>query len=269
MAIVHHLDSWWSDVQEIAGSAPEGASVAVSIHDVQAGLTRDIDGNRGFAAASTIKVLVLAAMAQAFDEGVLDPGDMLAVPASARCGGSGVLNWLAPELQLSLRDHAWLMTAISDNSASNVCIDAAGMASINQLGVRLGAVGTRLGRHFLGLPVPTGSPDNRATANGLVAILDAIEGNTAASAEQCAWMRQCLDAQQHRDALARHLPADVHFRGKSGSLGSNFHDCGVLAGPRGKVVIAVMTEGFNNPHAAHRLIGRIATVVAAGLTSPA
>jgi hypothetical protein len=37
------------------------------------------------------------------------------------------------------------------------------------------------------------------------------------------------------------------------------HDCGVLTGAGGKVVIAVLTEGFENPYDAERLIGRIGT----------
>jgi beta-lactamase class A len=245
---------------------PDGTSVAVTVFDVESGATLSIDGEKDYASASTIKILILAALARAFDAGTLHPDEKRPAPREIRLEGSGVVNWLDPELELTLRDHAWLMTAISDNSSSNVCIDAVGIGAIGELGAELGAGKTRLGRMFMGANAPAGPPKNRATPDGLVEILKAIENDTAASPDRCAWMRQCLDDQQHRDRLPRHLPEDVDYRGKTGTIKGIVHDCGVLTGPGGKIIAAVLTEGFENPYDAERLIGRIGTA-AAGLVA--
>lgn len=257
----------WSRIREIVDGRPEGTLVSVTASDPVSGKRCEIDGERDFPSASTVKILIHAALARAFDDGRLKPTDTRTAPPEIRLTGSGVVNWLDPDLALTLRDHAWLMTAISDNSTSNVCIDAVGLDAIGALGAELGAGATKLGRMFMDRNIPPGPPHNRATSNGLVAILTAIENDTAASPEQCAWMRQCMDDQQHRDRLPRHLPDDVHYRGKTGTITGIAHDCGVLIGPKGKIIVAVLTQGFENPHDADRLIGRIGTAIAEGLTA--
>lgn len=252
----------WERIRSIVDSREDGADVAVTAFDAEAGECFSIDGEKDFASASTIKILILAALARAFDAGTLKPDEKRPTPQEIRLEGSGVVNWLDPDLELTLRDHGWLMTAISDNSSSNVCIGAVGISTIGQIGAEMGAGETRLGRMFMGSNAPPGPSKNRATTNGLVEILKAIENDTAASPEQCAWMRKCMDDQQHRDRLPRHLPEGVTYRGKTGTIAGIVHDCGVLSGPGGKVIVAVLTEGFSNPYNAERLIGRIGTAIA-------
>jgi beta-lactamase class A len=256
----------WERISATVDERPEGTSVAVTVFVAGSGETFSIDGQKDYASASTIKILILAAVARAFDAGTLHPTEKRHAPRELRLTGSGVVNWLDPDLELTLRDHAWLMTAISDNSSSNVCIDAIGIDAIGDLGAKLGTGATRLGRMFMGANAPAGPSKNRATTDGLVEILKAIENDTAASPEQCAWMRQCLDDQQHRDRLPRHLPEGIDYRGKTGTIEGIVHDCGVLIGPGSKVILAVLTEGFENPYDAERLIGRIGTA-AAGLVA--
>ena len=251
----------WDAIRAIAAAAPAGTRVGVSARHLETGETLAINGEENFPSASTIKTLILVALANAFDEGRLCPDDEAPVREELKVPGSGVLNWLETGLKLSLRDHAWLMTAISDNTASNVLIDAVGLEQIQATGKTIGIGETALGRMFMG-SAPPGPPKNRATADGLVAILAAIENDTAASPEQCAWMRQLLSDQQHVDRLPRHLPEGISYRGKTGTLNGIAHDCGVIEGPGGRVAIAVLTEGFENRYDADRFIGRVGTAVA-------
>lgn len=252
----------WHDIRGIYADRPDGTTVGIAVHDVGSGETLDLDGEHDFPSASTIKILIAVALARAFDEGRLHPVDKRPVPQEIRLGGSGVVNWLDPDLELTLRDHAWLMLAISDNSTSNVCIEAVGIDAVNAAGRDLGAGKTHLGRRFMGDDAPPGPSKNRATASGLVATLTAIEQDRAASTEQCAWIRTCLDNQQHLDRLARHLPEGVNYRGKTGTISLIAHDCGVLTGSKGSLAIAVMTHGFENSYDADRFIGRVGTAAA-------
>ena len=260
--------SVWSALRDIVGTAPESTAVALAACHLESGETLSINGDGNFPSASTIKILILAALANAFDDGRLRPTDRVAVREELKVEGSGVLNWLETGLELSLRDHAWLMIAISDNTASNVLIDAVGLVQIAAIGKAIGVGETTLARMFMGRHAPPGAPRNRATADGLVAILTAIENDIAASPEQCAWMRSLLEDQQHVDRLPRHLPEGVHYRGKTGTLTGIVHDCGVLYGPGGRVAIAVLTEGFANAYDAERLIGRIGTAAAGFVAEP-
>lgn len=263
MTTMHKPDDPWETMREVVDSRPDGTEIGLAAVHLGTGQALSIAGDVDFASASTIKVLILAALARGFDEGRFSPDDKVAVRQDLKLEGSGVLNWLETGLKLSLRDHAWLMTAISDNTASNVCIETVGIEEINGLGSEIGVGKTHLGRMFMGADAPPGPPKNRATADGLVAILRAIETDTVASPGQCAWMRSCLDDQQHVDRLPRDLPEGIAYRGKTGTIEGIAHDCGVLTGPGGKIAIAVLTEGFENRYDADRLIGRVGTAAAA------
>ena len=248
-------------ITDLVNDTPEGTTVGVSLRDLETDEVFALNGEHDFPSASTIKILILAGLAEAVANGRLSLDDRLPAPADIRLTGSGVINWLDADLELTLRDHAWLMTAISDNTTSNVLMNAIGIPEINALGERLHVGATRLGRNFMDRNIPPGPAKNRATADGLVNILTAIWQDRIATPELCAWMRSCLADQQHRDRLPRHLPDGVRYAGKTGSVDGIAHDCGVLSGEHGTVIVAVLTQGFANPYDADRLIGHIGTAI--------
>lgn len=248
-------------IREIADNRVEGTDIGLAVRNLETGESFGLYAERDFPSASTIKILILAGLAEAVAGGRLDLDATLPAAPEIRLGGSGVLNWLDAGLELTLRDHAWLMTAISDNSTSNVLMNAVGIDAINALGQRLDVGATRLGRNFMDRNFPPGPSKNRATAQGLVNILTAIYHDEIATPELCAWMRQCLADQQHRDRLARHLPEGVEYAGKTGTIEGIVHDCGVIIGSRERIAVAVLTQGYHNPYDAERFIGRIGTAI--------
>jgi beta-lactamase class A len=180
-----------------------------------------------------------------------------------------VLTWLADGLVLSLRDLAYLMIAISDNTASNLVMDAVGVDAIRTTIAALGLTGTELNRRFIGrLPDP-GMPENWTTAADLARLFAAIATDRAATPAACAGMRELLALQQHRDRIPRLLPERFAFAGKSGSLPGIVHDSGLITTERGTLALAVLTRGLQDQWAADDLIGRIAraAVADAGLWS--
>lgn len=248
-------------IKLIADNRVEGTDIGIAARNLETGETFGLTAERDFASASTVKLLILAALAEAVAAGRFSLDDTLPATADIRLSGSGVLNWLDTGLELKLRDHAWLMTAVSDNSTSNVLMNALGFDDINALGARLNVGATYMGRNFMDRNIPTGPPKNRASAKGLVNILTAIYQDEIATPELCAWMRQCLADQQHRDRLARHLPEGVEYAGKTGTITGIAHDCGVIIGPNSRIAVAVLTQGFHNPYDADRFIGRIGTAL--------
>lgn len=242
--------------------APPGVTVGISVAVLGHGQTYSARGSQAFAAASTIKLLILVALARAVDEQRLSLDDSAASGPGTRVIGSGVLNWLHDGLTLPLRDHAWLMIAISDNTASNVLIDAVGRDAISATARDLNLTGTALNRRFLGRKPEPGLPENHTTADDLIAILAAIWGNRAASHDRCEWMRTVLADQQYRNRIPRLLPASLSYAGKTGSLEGIVHDCGVIAGPGGGAAMAILTDGFADPYQADAFIGQLAMAAA-------
>lgn len=255
----------WSAVEAAIAAAPEGTLVGVSIRPLEGGDPFGHEAERVFPAASTIKTVILVGLARAVDDGRLSLSDKAPSLDSQKVGGSGVLNWLETGLELSLADHAWLMTAISDNTASNVLIDAVGIPAIQDVQRSLGLESTSLNRRFLGRLPGNGEPENVASASDLTIVLKAIADGDAASAERNEWMLSLLGDQQHRNRLSRNLPEGVTYAGKTGSLNRIAHDVGIYRGPGGSAVISVLTQGFDDDYAADAFIGSIGAAAIADL----
>lgn len=252
----------WNDLAAAVAKLPATMQHGVAVQRLSDGATWQHQGYRPFPAASTIKLAILVAVARAMDAGTVAHDQLIPVRRESRVAGSGVLTSLRPDLPLSTNDLAYLMIAISDNTASNALIEHVGDDYIADTIQALGLSGTQLKRRFIGrLPGPD-EPDNWTTASDLVTLLSGIASDTAASPDQCRWMRDLLAQQQHRDRLARHLPGSITFAGKSGSLPGIVHDCGLLTGAGGTVAVAVLLEGVSDPYAADALLGQIAQAAA-------
>ena len=254
----------------IASRTVQRLSISLAVRAAAGERRWDRAGDDVFLSASTIKVAILIAVARAIDAGTLRHDDRRSARPEDAIEGSGVLTWMEVGLSLSIDDHAYLMIAISDNTASNVLIDAVGLAAVNDALSVLGTTHSALRRPFLGR-VPTDDlPRNEITTNDLVTLLLAIVDDRAASAGGCAWMRKLLALQQHTDRLGRDLPDGISFLGKSGTIEGHVHDSAVLVGPGGSVVIAVLTEGSGEKYVVDPIMGQLARRAAeiAGLAEP-
>jgi len=266
------VEHGWKRLDTIARVATPEVRVAAAarlIGDSHDGPVWAVNPNETFPAASTIKTAILVALYREVDAGRLDLDEVRHVNAAIKTPGSGVLAWLRDDLPLTLADLAALMIAVSDNIASNLVLDAVGIDRVQATIAELGMTATTLNRRFLGRAPGPGEPDNTTSAADLVLLLTAIAEGTAASPTSCERMWETLRLQQHRDRLARRLPADIVFSGKSGSLPGLAHDSGLIESQAGTLAVAVLTEGFLDSYAADELIGQLglAALGAANLAS--
>jgi len=248
----------WNEIEAAVRQLPTTDVVSVAAHLVGTSRRWALAADRPYPAASTIKLAILVALFQEVDAGRLRLTDACLVDPDAVVPGTGVLFALQPGLTLPVADLAYLMVAISDNTASNLLLGLVGIERVRQTIGDLGMAATVLGRRFLGRSPATGAPENLTTATDLVTLLTAIAENRAASPAACARMRDLLARQQDRDRLARWLPADTPFGGKSGTLPALVHDSGLIETPAGMLAVAVLTRGFADPYAADAFIGEVA-----------
>lgn len=253
----------WQAVRDAVDAAPDGTRIAVTAIDLQTGDIFHERGGEAFKAASTIKALILATMARQVDAAVLDLDRKLPLSAALKVGGSGVLNWLTTGIELPLRDYAWLMITISDNTASNVCIDAVGMDAVQETADALGLSTLHLGRFFKGVAAKPGDPENIASSDDLAALMAAIARGDVAGADSTAWMLQVLGEQQYVDRLPGRMASGVTWVGKTGSLDGLHHDAGVFTGPNGRIAVACLTEGMADKLIAQDVIAAIGAAVSA------
>lgn len=262
MSTVPDVTPDWAPLAARLAAIPEGMRLSLAARHLGTGSTLDHDAERSVTAASTIKTLILTAVARALDAGTLALDTEIAVRDEWRIGGTGVVNWLHRGITLPVEDHAWLMIAISDNTSSNALIETLGIETIQQLATELGVPSLHLGRRFYGY-LPKGETNiNTVTARGLTDLLTAIWRDEAASPERCAWMRKLHADQQHRDRLPRHLPDGVDYAGKTGTVNGISHDIGVISGPNGEIAISALIESSCDHYEDDVFLGEIGAAVA-------
>ena len=97
--------------------------VGYTVHDIDTGERLERRGDETFPTASLIKVSVLVTVFDLVEKGQLALDDPLTLLKIDKVPGSGQLQFMHDNATLSVRDAAWLMTTLSDNTATNLLLD--------------------------------------------------------------------------------------------------------------------------------------------------
>lgn len=108
-------------LDSLAGA--HGGVVGYAVFDVDGGARLSRRGDETFSTASLIKVPVLVTVFDLVAQGKLSLDDRLTVLRIDKVPGSGQLQHLHDGAVITVRDAAWLMTTISDNTATNLLLD--------------------------------------------------------------------------------------------------------------------------------------------------
>lgn len=183
--------------QEELESIAWGYDGVAGIHviDLVDGDAFDVAGELIFPQASAIKIPILLEL---FRRAEHDP-EFLArrveMTDEVRTGGSGVLRLLTDGgSALSLEDYAIYMIVYSDNTATNVLIDALGMDAINALSASLGATSTKLQRKMIREEESALGHENLSTPRDAALIMRKLQDcDLPMSVELCARAREILE----------------------------------------------------------------------------
>ena len=97
--------------------------VGYAVHNIDTGERLERRGDETFPTASLIKVAVLVTVYDLVEQGKLGLDDPLTVLKLDKVGGSGSLQFMHENATVTVHDAAWLMTTISDNTATNLLLD--------------------------------------------------------------------------------------------------------------------------------------------------
>ena len=97
--------------------------VGYSVRNVETGERLERRGDETFPTASLIKVPVLVTVYDLVDKGMLSLDDRLTLLKIDKVPGSGQLQFLHDGAEITVHDAAWLMTTLSDNTATNLLLD--------------------------------------------------------------------------------------------------------------------------------------------------
>jgi beta-lactamase class A len=122
LPIVHADTAALRHVLDSIADAHHG-TVGYSVIDLETGARINRRGDETFPTASLIKVAILTTVYDLVAKGQLSLDDPLTVLKIDQVPGSGVIQFLHNGTILTVHDAAWLMSTISDNTATNLLLD--------------------------------------------------------------------------------------------------------------------------------------------------
>lgn len=223
--------------------------------------------------ASVFKIPVLVELVRRAWDGDVDLHERIVVRPRDRVMGPTGLSAMLDDAELSLRDLAFLMMSISDNTATDVVMGRLGLDKINQtladLGLNntvlvgdcnlllssliedLGLTGAEASVEWTKIDPATfaqcrslkAEETTRTTPREMSALLKMIWRDEAAHPDACAEARRILALQAWRDRLTSGFPDEAAVAGKTGTLPAIRNEVGVVNYPDGKrYAVAVFTK---------------------------
>ena len=113
-------------------AAAHHGTVGYTVLDLGSGARLTSKGDETFPTASLIKVAVLVTIFDLVNKGMLSLDDPLTVLRIDKVPGAGMLQFLHDGIAITVRDAAWLMATVSDNTATNLLLDRIGIRAVWQ-----------------------------------------------------------------------------------------------------------------------------------------
>jgi beta-lactamase class A len=213
---------------------------------------------QGFPTASTIKLSILYEVLKQADEGRIDLESARELTTAQVVGGSGVVQHLhAP--RLSLRDHAALMIILSDNTSTNVVIDAVDPAKVNARMSSLGFGDILLRRKMMDAEAVKRGDENVASPASLARVAEILwkgEGLSPARRELALKLLREVPGQ-----IRSAVPSRVTVASKTGTLDGVRAEIAVVDVPKRPFSLAVMTTYLKVDSDGASAIGAVAGAV--------
>ncbi len=256
-------DKLWDRLErDVRAEADEFRGImTVHLVDLRGGRRLDINGEQVLAAGSAIKIPVLMHLYHRAFRGDIDLDTPHIVRDRDIVGGSGVLQHLEGDVQLSLRDLAILMINVSDNVATNICIDRAGMDDVNCLLRDLGCEESRLQRKMIDADAVRRGRENISTAQEMARWLEVLHTGEWENPSLCQDVLSVL--RKRKDSpIRRAIPAGIPIAGKTGGLPGVRCEVAIIEQEHRPYVLAVMTAFGVDDDNSEAITGIAATVQA-------
>lgn len=234
-------------------AAKHKGKVAVYAKNLATGDTVAINADTPVQTASVIK---LPLMLQAYEQvkaGKLHLNDQLELTKDNQVPGSGVLSMLDPGLKLTLKDTITLMITLSDNTGTNMLIDAVGLKPTNDMLAKMGMKNTYFYKKVYKPAEGPMPPDQKqfglgkTTAREMAEVLESIYNCDLGDKQLCAQMITAMRQQQYRNMIPRYIEAmDTSealsdIGDKIGQLDDVRNDVAIVYSKKGPIVISIFT----------------------------
>lgn len=220
--------------------------VGYSITNLETNEHLERRGDEPFSTASLIKVPILVTLFDLAEQKQLTLDDPIVLTEIDKVSGAGQLQFLRTPLTLRLWDVAWLMSTLSDNTATNLVLDRIKIRRVWQKMEALGLPRTKVHSGSM-TRIASVAPDSSAkyglgvtTANEMAQLFTLMAQGKAVSPRADSTM---LDILTHNEDDSKLLRFNYGLRAahKTGDVDQSRTDCGVLYLPA-RVVACVLTK---------------------------
>lgn len=253
-----------AQLDQLATLTP-GLTPTVYAFDIDSGRYVDLNGTEAVAAASTIKMPILVAFLQQVDAGNLALNQALVLQEQHLAGGSGTLANDAIGSEYTALDVATRMIVHSDNTATNMMIEAlGGPEALNQQFVTWGLEATAL-RNIL----PDLEGTNTTSTRDLALLMALVDQGDVLSRRSRERLFSIMQRTVNRSLIAFSLTDGSLVANKTGDIAMALGDVALVDTPNGnRYALAVMVQRPNNDGRASELIRRITEAVHRELNQP-
>jgi len=221
--------------------------VGYAVHNLDTGERLALRGDEKFPTASLIKVAVLVTLFDLVEKGQTSLDDRLTLTRIDKVPGSGTLQFMHDGLELTVRDVAWLMSTISDNTATNLILDKVGLRRVWEKMDSLGLRQTRIHAKVFLARYTSVAPDSSAkyglgvtTPNEMARLFALLADGRAVSARADSAM---LDIMAHDEdyALMQRYVSGVRAPRKTGRTDQVRTECALFY-LQSRVAACVLTK---------------------------
>jgi beta-lactamase class A len=206
--------------------------------------------------ASTIKLPIMIEVFAQVSEGKRKWTDEFTLTKQNRFGGSGVLGEFSDGTKVDLKTATNLMIVVSDNTATNLVLDAITADAINARMDALGLKQTRsLGKIGGGgrskawdEPLYKVFGIGASSPRDMVRLLEMLEKGEVVNKQSSADMIAILRRQQYNEGIGRGLLDSVPSASKSGALDRLRSDVGIVYTRRGRIAMAITLDDMPVVH---------------------
>ncbi len=261
-----------------AMAAAHHGNVALFAKNLKTGETVAVNADMPVQTASVIKLPIMVEAMYQVKAGKHRLEERLDLTKPNQVDGSGVLVYLQPGLRPTLQDTITLMIILSDNTATNVVIDAIGIPAVNARLAAMGLTNTYLYKKVSLPPVgPTPSDQKKfglgkTTAREMAEVMESIQRCDLKDAQLCKTMLDILRNQQDRCDVPRYLEfvdtseTPSAIGNKTGALDDVRNDVALVSGKSASIIISAFTwnnkdQRWTCDNEAQVLIGRMAETI--------
>ncbi|HEX5580551.1 MAG TPA: serine hydrolase [Gemmatimonadaceae bacterium] len=220
--------------------------VGYTVHDLDGGARLERRGDETFPTASLIKVPILVTLYDQIEKGRISLDDRIVVTKIDKVPGSGILQSLHDGHEITVGDAAWLMTTISDNTATNLLLDKVPMRVVwdkmESLGLPHTKVHSRTFQRYTSVAVDSSAKYGLGvtTPNEMARLFELLAGGKAVSPRADSAMLATLADNQDEALLQRHV-SGVFAARKTGATDQVRTECVLWRLPT-RVVACVLTK---------------------------